>query len=98
MPFNQEIIVDNPYAETMTEFLKNQNNVDVPPYLLWLGFPLFLAIGLLCLISPQSVWEITHHLDTYGGEPTRYYIITTRIWGGILVAAGIACLILLILQ
>ena len=96
MSLNQEIIVDNPYAETMTEFLKNQHNVDIPPYLLWIGFALFTVMGLLCLISPATAWELKHWHSVEGGEPTRYYLISTRIWGGIMLAAGIACLVLLI--
>lgn len=90
---------NEPYAEQMTEFLETQHNVDIiPPVMLWFAFPLFLAIGLLCLIYPKGVWEITHIHCTWGGEPTKYYLVTTRIWGGILLAVGIACLVLLILQ
>lgn len=92
--YRGDIISENPYADTMTDFLQNQHNVDIPPYLLWIAFALFTVAGLLCLISPQSVWELTHWHSVDGGEPTRYYLISTRIWGGLLLALGLASLVL----
>jgi len=88
-------VQDSPYADTMTEFLGNQHNVDLPPYLLWIAFALFTVAGLLCLISPQSVWELTHWHSVQGGAPTKYYLVMTRIWGGILLALGLAALVLI---
>ena len=92
-------VSNEPYAEQMTEFLNNQHQVDIiPPVILWFAFPIFIAIGLLCLIYPKGVWEIRYMFTVDGGEPTKYYLVATRIMGGFLLAVGIACLLLLILQ
>lgn len=54
---------------------------------------LFLsALGALCLLKPEIVWQFQHLWTVKGGEPTDYYIVTTRIAGGICIFAGIFCL------
>ena len=54
---------------------------------------LFLsALGAFCLLKPELVWEFQHLWSVKGGEPTNYYLITTRIAGGICIFAGVFCL------
>ena len=43
--------------------------------------------GLLMLFFPGAVWTIQHFLDVRGGEPTDFYLITTRI-GGVICMLG----------
>ena len=51
---------------------------------------LFLsALGLLCLLKPETVWQFQHLWTVSGGEPTDFYIVGTRIVGGIFIVTGI---------
>ena len=55
---------------------------------------LFLsALGAFCLLKPETVWRFQHLWTVSGGEPTDYYLVTTRIAGGICIFAGVFCLI-----
>lgn len=46
-----------------------------------------LAVVVLTLISiaklfaPEFMWELEHMLDTYGGEPSEWYLKTSKIIG-----------------
>ena len=55
---------------------------------------LFLsALGAFCLLKPEIVWQFQHLWTVRGGEPTDYYLVTTRIAGIICIFAGVFCLI-----
>ncbi|MBQ7680759.1 MAG: hypothetical protein IJT31_00925 [Oscillibacter sp.] len=47
------------------------------------------ALGLLCLLKPETVWQFQHLWTVRGGEPTDFYIVGTRIVGGIFIVTGI---------
>ncbi len=56
-----------------------------------------LIAGLICVIGgmmmfqkPELFWEIEHFLTVEDGEPTKFYIISRRIAGVIMVCGGIA--------
>ena len=54
---------------------------------------LFLStLGALCLLKPDIVWQVRHLWTVSGGEPTAYYMVTTRIIGVICIVAGVVCL------
>ena len=63
---------------------------------LGLGIFAFLclsALGVLCLLKPDIVWQFQHLWTVSGGEPTDFYIVGTRIAGGICIVAGVFCLV-----
>ena len=47
--------------------------------------------GLFMICFPDIVWQIKHFLDVRGGEPTDFYLITTRIGGGIGMIVAVVC-------
>ena len=62
---------------------------------LGLGIFAFLclcALGLLCLLKPETVWQFRHLWTVSGGEPTEYALVSTRIAGGFCIFAGVFCL------
>ena len=64
-----------------------------------LGLATFLvcmAAGTVCLWNPEGLWDIQHAFTVTNGEPTDFYLLCTRILGGVLIAAGIVCLCLTI--
>jgi len=38
-------------------------------------------VGIFSVIDPEKVWELEHILSTKGGEPTDFYIASTRLRG-----------------
>lgn len=47
--------------------------------------------GLFMVLFPEYVWELQHMFTVRGGEPTDFYLITTRIGGGIFMFMAIVC-------
>lgn len=41
------------------------------------------CFGLFMIIKPDWLWKIDNFLDVKGGEPTDFYLVSTRL-GGIL--------------
>jgi hypothetical protein len=58
-------------------------------------FIICIGTGLLMLIKPEIMWEIRHFLSVKNGEPTDFYLFTTRIGGIILIIVGIVYLFLI---
>ncbi|MBT1160687.1 MULTISPECIES: DUF6199 family natural product biosynthesis protein [Bifidobacterium] len=48
-----------------------------------------IAIGIVCLFAPNTMWRIEHVLSVRGGEPTDFYITMTRIGGVVALAAAV---------
>ena len=46
---------------------------------------LLIGTGLLSIMYPEKLWMLRHFMDVKGGEPTSFYIITSRISGAILI-------------
>ena len=56
----------------------------------------FLAIGLLMVISPSTVFQITESWkNDNASEPSKLFEISTRVGGCFFIIIGIACLIFL---
>ena len=52
----------------------------------YIGFNLLLAVfvfgmGLFMAMKPDIVWKLHHLMSVRDGEPTNYYLISTRITG-----------------
>ncbi len=63
-----------------------------------LGIILFL-IGLLMLIKPKIVWQITEEWKSYDAtEPSDFYIKSTRFGGVMFLLVGVGSLIAFFLQ
>ena len=56
------------------------------------AFLVMCALGALCLLKPDIVWQVRHLWTVSGGEPTNYYLVTTRVVGVICIAVGVVCL------
>ena len=48
-----------------------------------------LPWGFFMLLFPEQVWELQHIFTVQGGEPTDFYLITTRISGILCIIAAI---------
>ena len=59
------------------------------------AFLMFIA-GVFLFLKPDIVWGIQHRFTVENGEPTRFYLISTRITGLIFIGLGIVCAILTI--
>jgi hypothetical protein len=59
-------------------------------------FIICIGTGLLMLIKPEIMWEIRHFLSVKNGEPTDFYLFTTRMGGIILIIVGIVYLFFII--
>lgn len=46
-------------------------------------------LGLLCLIFPKKLWALQHFKSTTAGDPTLFFLVTTRIMGFIFFLLGI---------
>ena len=46
-----------------------------------------LIMGIINLTKPELAWKLQHLLTVRDGEPTEYYLISTRI-------SGVICIIL----
>ena len=61
-----------------------------------LAFLLLAGMGVVCIRWPDVVWELQHRWSVRGGEPTDWYLYSTRILGGVLILMGIVFLIVTI--
>lgn len=64
----------------------------VPPGLGIFAFLFLSALGAFCLLKPDIVWQFQHLWTVSGGEPTNYYLVTTRVLGVICIVTGVVCL------
>ena len=69
-----------------------ENASRVPLGLGILAFLFLFALGVFCLLKPELVWQFQHLWTVKGGEPTDYYLVSTRIAGGICIFGGVFCL------
>lgn len=50
-----------------------------------------LAFGVLMVASPETVYELKESWKSYSvGDPSQFYIISTRIGGVLFIIAGIS--------
>ncbi len=55
-----------------------------------IGGILCILMGLLMLISPNTFYEITESWKSHSaGEPSKLFIISTRLGGGAFLLAGV---------
>jgi hypothetical protein len=60
---------------------------------------LMIAAGIFSIAEPEMIYELFESWKSYAiGEPSKFYIITTRIGGVISIGLGIWSIILFILQ
>ena len=66
--------------------------------MLLIGSILVLAAGLVMLISPGTIYELTESWKSYSsGEPSTLYLISTRIGGALSALVGIAGIVVFFL-
>ena len=51
-----------------------------------------LIMGIINLAKPELAWKLKHMLTVRDGEPTEYFLVSTRISGVILVAFSVFAL------
>lgn len=60
---------------------------------------ILLIVGLLMLMKPKIVWQISEKWKSYSAEePSNFYIKSIRFGGIMFILAGIASLIVLFIQ
>lgn len=73
------------YKELMVEVIEKsiyfQNGLLTYKFFIFIFFSLIIAISI---VYPEALWLLQHMLSVKNGEPTDFYIITTRITGVIL--------------
>lgn len=53
---------------------------------------LLTIVGIVMIVNPQFVYEITQSWKNSGNsEPSEMYICLTRLGGGVLIIVGIVC-------
>ena len=96
---NQVVIPSDVPPEVLQELQKLQNmgNANkLPLPLAIVACLIIVAVGLWFIRAPDMVWELQHLLSVKDGEPTDFYLISTRISGVILIIVGIVILIMAI--
>jgi hypothetical protein len=60
---------------------------------------IFIAVGIFSIKEPEMIYELLESWKSYAiGEPSKYYIVTTRIGGAIVIVVGISSIIVFIMQ
>ena len=60
-----------------------------------LGSIFVMIMGIVLLLFPEFVYEVTESWKSYSaGEPSKLYIISTRVGGACCVLAGIVGIVL----
>ena len=96
---NQVVIPSDVPPEVLQELQKLQNMenaAQLPLPLVIVACLIIVAVGLWFLRAPDMVWELQHLLSVKDGEPTDFYLLSTRISGVILIIVGIVLLIIAI--
>ena len=39
------------------------------------------TMGFLMILAPEKLWELQHRLSVKGGEPSEFYLVSSRIMG-----------------
>ena len=60
-----------------------------------LGIIAAFGFGLFMTLKPDIVWQIKHMFSVSGGEPTDFYLISTRIGGIVFMVCSAVCTVLL---
>lgn len=55
------------------------------------------VVGIIMLVNPRGVYEVTQSWKTNGGEPSDAYLLHTRIGGGVFLLVGVVCTAVLLL-
>ena len=42
---------------------------------------LFLVLGIFCVVTPDTIWQLQHLLPVKDGEPTDFALISIRVGG-----------------
>lgn len=59
----------------------------------------FIICGIIMLLKPQWVYMLTElWRSSVAGEPSRLYLLSTRIGGGCVTAVGILAIVVFFLQ
>lgn len=53
--------------------------------MVYIIFIIMFLGGILMVVNPKLAWELEHFFSVKGGEPTDFYLVTTRISGGIII-------------
>ena len=44
---------------------------------------LFLVLGIFCVATPETIWQLQHVCTVKDGEPTTFALVSIRVSGGI---------------
>ena len=55
------------------------------------------VVGIIMLVNPRGVYEVTQSWKTNGGEPSDAYLLHTRIGGAVFLLVGVVCTAVLLL-
>ena len=78
--------------EEMVQAYQEAQRIPLP---LGIGTALLcFAVGIVCLLWPDLMWELQHRWSVQDGTPTDLYRISTRILGGAILTAGALCVVL----
>ena len=42
---------------------------------------LFLVLGIFCVATPETIWQLQHIFTVKDGEPTSFALISIRVGG-----------------
>ena len=42
---------------------------------------LFLVLGIFCVATPETIWQLQHMFTVKDGEPTTFVLISIRVSG-----------------
>ena len=56
-----------------------------------------LLIGILLLLKPEVLWKLKTFMNTDDGEPSDYFITSTKATGGLLIGVSIFLFIIFVL-
>ena len=42
---------------------------------------LFLVLGIFCVATPETIWQLQHIFTVKDGEPTAFALISIRVGG-----------------
>ena len=54
---------------------------------------LFLVLGIFCVATPETIWQLQHMFTVKDGEPTTFALISIRVSGVLFLLLSAAILL-----